>query len=154
MLTHKWTKLKVVLFYFGSDLAYILPLWEKNHVGDLDKLKRQNFVIHGSTKLWQAQKDTRSKSTFQRAVGIRIKSIKVNKIDLRSNFFSAASQYMQEKKIKICPGTKANLQISTAAARMWNSSSEGSSNKLELTTVSSSRSATAFYSTSCLSSVI
>lgn len=30
MLTHKWAKLKVVLLYFGSDLAYILPLWENS----------------------------------------------------------------------------------------------------------------------------
>lgn len=33
MLTHKRAKLKVVLLYFGSDLAYILPLWENSHVG-------------------------------------------------------------------------------------------------------------------------
>lgn len=50
MLTHKWAKLKIVLFYFGSDLAYILS-HGKTHMWDLDKLKRQNFVIHGSTKL-------------------------------------------------------------------------------------------------------
>lgn len=31
-LTHKWVKLKVVFFYFGSDLAYILPLGKNSHV--------------------------------------------------------------------------------------------------------------------------
>lgn len=32
MLTHKGAKLKVVLFYLGSNLPYILPLWENSHV--------------------------------------------------------------------------------------------------------------------------
>ena len=32
-LIHKGAKLKVVLLYFSSDLAYILPLWENPHVG-------------------------------------------------------------------------------------------------------------------------
>lgn len=31
-LLHKGAELKVVLFYLGSNLAYILALWENSHV--------------------------------------------------------------------------------------------------------------------------
>lgn len=55
MLTHKWAKLKVVLLYFGSDLAYILSLRENSHVG-LGQAKRQNFCFSWLNKALTGQK--------------------------------------------------------------------------------------------------
>lgn len=55
MLTHKWAKLKVVLLYFGSDLAYILPLWENSHVR-LGQAKKAKLCFSWPNKALTGQK--------------------------------------------------------------------------------------------------
>lgn len=55
MLTHKWAKLKVVLLYFGSDLDYILLLWENSHVG-LGTSKKAKVYFSWLKKAWTGQK--------------------------------------------------------------------------------------------------
>lgn len=122
MLTHKWNKLKVVLFCFSSDLAYILALWENSHVW-LGQTKKAKLCYSLLNKALTGQKDTRSKSIFEKGMEMGIKSIKVNKIELlRSYFISAVSQYMQEKiKTNICPGNESQFTNKYYSARMGNS---------------------------------
>lgn len=54
-LAHKWAKLKVVFLYFGSDLAYILHLWENSHVG-LGQAKKAKLCFSRLNKASTGQK--------------------------------------------------------------------------------------------------